>query len=834
VATVVALSNGRRIELSYDLDGLVDCRAMDLGIGRDISADLMHDGTPDGAKLLGLTRETLLPTICVRQADLLGVLKAPDALQESLQRAADTGGADETCEQALVTIDEFRRTRIGSSRAPTRPLMQSHRAVEDAETALRHATDAHREFLAVARQRDDAQRAAQELSGRLAQTRAAVWRRTLAATRARLEEIRRLQAQFPEAAQPDAPGTDALDDQVTRALSDWQRRPHETELPEGPTAEELAAELAALPEHPGGDVEVVPEMRRALEDWRRAAHTVELHDQRPEQFTVAEQVPEGATPAQLRAVANDLEAPVPVVDERLRTQVEEGQRRSRAPVGLALTAIVAALAGVGLLAAGQLTAGFALLATAVALGAYPVTRGRAGANVAELEAKLAVQQAAAEQAQQRRDAAREKAEAWLRTADPAKLRQIARAADEREAAKELAGRRQHEATRHDAALQSSARRLQELLAERGVEASADRLEEAFASYDEVCRRRAHQAAAASRAPELRSRLEDRRRLEQVAASQRQDRDQAELELRVVVEACGLDQADIASPGVLVEWLTRWREQRASARQKATARWETWLRLQTLLEDDDPEHLDAKVARLEADLAALGDIEPCTLPDRDADTLLDRLQEEEHQAQLRVAEFEARLQDQARDLPGVADAEVRLQEAVDERDRLQALDKTLARTTQFLVEARDRIHRDIAPRLRASVQRWLPAISDSRYAEVTVNPSTLQITVRGEGRPWRDATLLSHGTAEQIHLLLRVALAEHLITTGEPAPLILDDPTVQADSARTVAIMDLLHQLSIERQVIVFTQEDEGVAWAQQHLLEPQDKCHRLDAAGIPP
>ncbi len=44
--------------------------------------------------------------------------------------------------------------------------------------------------------------------------------------------------------------------------------------------------------------------------------------------------------------------------------------------------------------------------------------------------------------------------------------------------------------------------------------------------------------------------------------------------------------------------------------------------------------------------------------------------------------------------------------------------------------------------------------------------------------------LSAGTADQVYLLLRVALAQHLATTGETCPLLLDGVTAQSDDERT--------------------------------------------------
>ena len=120
----------------------------------------------------------------------------------------------------------------------------------------------------------------------------------------------------------------------------------------------------------------------------------------------------------------------------------------------------------------------------------------------------------------------------------------------------------------------------------------------------------------------------------------------------------------------------------------------------------------------------------------------------------------------------------------EMARVQTLDETLTETLRFLDAAQQRVHRDIAPVLANSVRRWLPRVTSGRYADVRVDPQTLKVSVLGPDGRWRDAALLSRGTAEQIYLLLRVALAEHLTRDDEICPPILDDVTVQCDDERT--------------------------------------------------
>jgi exonuclease SbcC len=141
-----------------------------------------------------------------------------------------------------------------------------------------------------------------------------------------------------------------------------------------------------------------------------------------------------------------------------------------------------------------------------------------------------------------------------------------------------------------------------------------------------------------------------------------------------------------------------------------------------------------------------------------------------------------------------------------------------------------VHRDLAPVLGQAVARWLPIVSGGAYAEISVDPADLAVSVKeAMGGQWRNARLLSEGTREQIYLLLRVAMGEHLVTTGERAPLLLDEVTAQSDGDRKRQLLDVLHRLSGERQVILFTHDDDVVSWADGALHEPDDRLVRLAA-----
>jgi exonuclease SbcC len=177
-------------------------------------------------------------------------------------------------------------------------------------------------------------------------------------------------------------------------------------------------------------------------------------------------------------------------------------------------------------------------------------------------------------------------------------------------------------------------------------------------------------------------------------------------------------------------------------------------------------------------------------------------------------------ERAREVPNVPETEEALDSAKQEFERVIRVSRTLALTLEFLGKAEDRVHRDIAPLLAAGLRRWLSNVTQGRYTDARVDPSDLSVQVLGPDNEWRDARQLSHGTAEQIYLLLRVVLAERLATTGETCPLIPDDVLVQSDRARKRSLLETIASISRGRQVILLTQEEKVLRWAQENVVAP--------------
>jgi hypothetical protein len=849
VSGEVVLDDGRRIELRQDLAGKVDCHAKDLDVGTDVSAEVMNDGAPDGARWLGLDRSSFMATACVEQAQMLRVLDDADGLQTHLQRAADTAGADSTAASALSLIDEFERDRVGRDWiSSTKPLRRAMDAVQDGGTHLKAARQAHEEYLRLAAEAD-------RLRGGAGSAEARVLAHEAAAARHEADELDRQVSRVKElrAALGDAPPASAADDEaLTRraaeAVARWQARPPEPVLA-APTAAQLQAEIDALPPMPDGDTQVhgsVAEARTALE--RAEAKLAQLEADRPA-VPDAPAVAASTSDQELLDLAHVLEAAVSGVDPALEAAAEAARRdldaarsRGRTATRLLAAAGVAAVVAVALLASHSAGAGAVVLVLAAVLAVLGVARrrgaspGDAQRRYAEAGARIDAARQQVADAARRRDAAAQRCRELGLDPQPRVIRQAvgdrARAAGYRTDLAKWEGR---VADLQDQ-VRTAAAELRSALSARGHLAASlapDDLAVAVTEYRQACDRRAGQARQASRRADLAAQAEARQQQEHRAGTDQREREAAAALVAGAAEACGLPAgpAETAAAG-----LEKWLVQRSEATAAADKARQQAADLEALLNGRSLDELtrDAENTRLRTtELVARAD--PALLAAADSATATERLPElrqEASDASVRAADATGGLRRYAASVPSVAEAEEILAAAEAELGRVRRLQETLALTRRFLASAQDRVHRDIAPVLAATLRQWLPGITGGRYRDVIVDPATLQVQVCGESRRWRRAERLSYGTADQIYLLLRIALADHLTTGHDSCPLILDDVTVHADSVRTTAILALLLQISAERQVILFTQEDQVANWAREHLTSPGHAVRTLPT--LPP
>ena len=325
------------------------------------------------------------------------------------------------------------------------------------------------------------------------------------------------------------------------------------------------------------------------------------------------------------------------------------------------------------------------------------------------------------------------------------------------------------------------------------------------------------AAAGGRRVELEA--EDRRLVERLAVLDEvrrdadraaQGREELAAELARLCAIPGLEAHD--DPALQV---AAFRQAAATRRQLEAAALrlgEVRRRLQALGAADDGA-LAAEVDRLSTDLRAVGGdpdalatelpLEPGRL--QALEVAAQRATQEAAQAATRAHGLRERLAGAQDGLPSIADLEDDRLACIAVRDRCRHQVAALDLAAERVEAAARRVHRDIAPRLSATLAAELAHVTDGRYAEVDIDAEHLTVTVRGPERlELVPVDLLSRGCRDQVALLLRVALAAVLGEGGERTPLLLDDPLQSSDPGRRAALVEALLRMSERTQVVLTT------------------------------
>ena len=138
------------------------------------------------------------------------------------------------------------------------------------------------------------------------------------------------------------------------------------------------------------------------------------------------------------------------------------------------------------------------------------------------------------------------------------------------------------------------------------------------------------------------------------------------------------------------------------------------------------------------------------------------------------------------------------------DRLNKLRQTyqaLELALQSLETASAELQRRFAPRIAQQAQDIFRKLTGGRYDRLTLAQDLSVNAGSSEETVLRTAQWRSEGTADQLYLALRLAVARELTPD---APLILDDALVRFDDVRHAAAMEILKEEAEQKQIILFT------------------------------
>ena len=94
--------------------------------------------------------------------------------------------------------------------------------------------------------------------------------------------------------------------------------------------------------------------------------------------------------------------------------------------------------------------------------------------------------------------------------------------------------------------------------------------------------------------------------------------------------------------------------------------------------------------------------------------------------------------------------------------------------------------------------------------------------------------VSHGTWTIAYVLMRIGLAQHMSSIGEPVPLVLDDPFVDVDAQRLPLALDFLLRISERLQILLFTKDESIVRWFEAQHLNGRQRLHHLESSALAP
>lgn len=142
------------------------------------------------------------------------------------------------------------------------------------------------------------------------------------------------------------------------------------------------------------------------------------------------------------------------------------------------------------------------------------------------------------------------------------------------------------------------------------------------------------------------------------------------------------------------------------------------------------------------------------------------------------------------------------DAVNRRiSRLEETYTALEIAQNTLAEATSELQRRFAPKIASRAQELFTKLTGSRYDRLTLGEDLSLSTGTKDEATIRSILWRSDGTADQLYLALRLAVAEELTPDS---PLILDDAFVRFDDKRLATALDILRDQSQNRQILLFT------------------------------
>ena len=174
------------------------------------------------------------------------------------------------------------------------------------------------------------------------------------------------------------------------------------------------------------------------------------------------------------------------------------------------------------------------------------------------------------------------------------------------------------------------------------------------------------------------------------------------------------------------------------------------------------------------------------------------------ALLLSAKEESRAEGALMGLGDYAELTAHRERLLSERRRLQEEYDAIALAMETFRFASEELQSRFAPALGKCAAGIFSRLTGGRYDNVFLDRDLNVAAAESGSTSPRSAALLSHGSADQLYLALRLAICETVLPADKQVPLILDDTFAGFDDARAEAALRYLLEESRKRQILLFT------------------------------
>lgn len=150
-----------------------------------------------------------------------------------------------------------------------------------------------------------------------------------------------------------------------------------------------------------------------------------------------------------------------------------------------------------------------------------------------------------------------------------------------------------------------------------------------------------------------------------------------------------------------------------------------------------------------------------------------------------------------------------------RERLQSEYDAIALAMEVLSQADTDLQTRFSPALGEKSAEIFTKLTKGKYNRVLLNREMTPSAQEADSLIPREALFLSRGTSDQLYLAVRLAICQLVLPPAQAAPIILDDALVSFDDQRMAAALDVLLELSAQRQILLFTCQHREAAYLRQ-------------------